>query len=121
MLVLPLVEIKMIRLVPKALAQDWPLPRSVDVPELKGFEFADATLGDIISALLPYLFVIAGLGIFGALIYSGFQLMISAGDPKRTEQAKGCLTSTVAGAVIIFVAYWLIRIIQHMFGLTGTF
>jgi hypothetical protein len=112
----------MISLIPKALAQDWTLPGSGDIPELEGFEFADdATLGDIISRLLPYLFVIAGLGIFGALIYSGFQLMISAGDPKRTEQAKGCLTSTVAGAVIIFVAYWLIRIIQHMFGLTEAF
>ncbi len=112
--------LKMKNLIPKAFAQ-YELPEVTEIPELEGFKFAGDTIGDIISALLPYVFVLAGLGIFGALIFSGFQLLISAGDPKRTEQAKGCLSSAVAGAVIIFVSYWLIRILQHIFGLEEAF
>jgi hypothetical protein len=110
----------MIRLFPQALAQ-YELPKPTEVKALENFEFADGDLGSIISALLPYIFILAGLGIFGALIYSGFQFLTSAGDPKKTEQAKGCLTSAVAGATIIFVSYWLIRIIQHLFGLSEAF
>ena len=106
----------MMKIIPKALAQ-YEIPEVSEVPELAGFEFTN--LGEVISKLLPYLFVLAGLGIFGALIYSGFQLMISGGDPKKTEQAKGCLTSVITGAVIIFTAYWLMRILQHLFGLEG--
>ena len=119
MLALSLVALKMKNLASQVLAQGWALPETTEIPELKGFEFAD--LGEVISKLLPYIFVLAGLGIFGALIYSGFQLLISAGDPKKTEQAKGCLTSAFAGAAIIFTAYWLIRIIQHLFNLTEAF
>ena len=111
----------MISLVSKVFAQDFNLPDYAEVPELESFKFAEDDLGAIISALLPFLFVLAGLGIFGALIYSGFQLMTSGGDPKKTEQAKGCLTSAIIGGVIIFTSYWLIKIIQHLFGLEGTF
>jgi hypothetical protein len=109
----------MISFVTQILAQQSTLPNYSEVPELEHFTFAGAPLGAIISVLLPVLFVLAGLGIFGALIYSGFQLMISGGDPKKTEQAKGCLTSVITGAVIIFTAYWLMRILQYLFGLGG--
>ncbi|HUS51871.1 MAG TPA: hypothetical protein VMX77_00175 [Candidatus Bathyarchaeia archaeon] len=111
----------MISLVSKVFAQDLNLPNYAEVPGLEHFTFAGAPLGSIISVLLPFLFVLAGLGIFGALIYSGFQLMTSGGDPKKTEQAKGCLTSAIIGGVIIFTSYWLIRIIQHLLGLEGAF
>lgn len=114
----------MINLIPQALAQyDLPSYEELEAqfPSIGTFKFKNSDLGEIISVLLPYLFVLAGLGIFGALIYSGFQLMTSGGDPKKTEQAKGCLTSAVIGGVIIFTSYWLIKIIQHLFGLGETF
>jgi hypothetical protein len=79
------------------------------------FKFKDAKIGIIISALLPYLFVIAGLILFGAIIASGFQLLMSAGNPESTKKAQGCLTHAVIGFVIIFVSYWLIQIIQIVF------
>ncbi len=78
-------------------------------------EFTD--IGSIISALLPYLYVIAGLILFGAIIASGFQFLTSAGDPKRTASAKGCLTNAVIGFLIVFISYWLIQIIEVVFHL----
>ena len=74
-------------------------------------------LGQVISALLPYLYLIAGLILFGAIIISGFQFLTSAGDPKKTASAKGCLTNAVIGFLIIFVSWWLIQIIQVIFNL----
>lgn len=87
----------------------------VNFPEKFKEEFTD--IGSIISALLPFLYVIAGLILFGAIIVSGFQFLTSAGDPKKTASAKGCLTNSIIGFAIIFVSWWLIQIIEVIFHL----
>jgi len=81
-------------------------------------EFTD--IGSIISALLPYIYVIAGLILFGAIIISGFQFLFSAGDPKKTAGAKGCLTNAIIGFLIVFLSWWLIQIIEVIFHLDIT-
>lgn len=79
------------------------------------------SLGDILSALLPYIFVLAGLTLLLYLVWGGFQLMLSGGDPQKASAAKGKITSAIVGFVIIFVAYWLIQILQVIFGLPKVF
>jgi hypothetical protein len=86
-----------------------------------GFKAEFTSIGTIISALLPYLFVLAGLMLFVYLILGGFQLMTSGGDPKRAESAKGKITGAVIGFIIIFVSYWLVQILQVIFGLPKVF
>lgn len=86
-----------------------------------GFKPEFTNIGAIISALLPYLFVLAGLGLLVFLILGGFQLMVSGGDPKATEQAKGKITGAVIGFIIIFISYWLVQILQVIFGLPKVF
>lgn len=76
-----------------------------------------SNIGDIINALVPYIFGLAGLALLFILILGGFELMTSAGDPKKMESAKGKLTNGVIGFVIIFVAYWLVQIMEVIFGL----
>lgn len=82
---------------------------------------ADLNLGAIISRLLPYIFILAGLMLFIYLIMGGFQLMTSGGDPKRAESAKGKITGAVIGFIIVFVSYWLVQILQVIFGLPKIF
>ena len=84
------------------------------------FELAsrkEGAIGAIISALLPIIYLIAGLILFGAIIVSGFQLMTSGGDQKKTAEAKGCLTNAIIGFVIIFISWWLVQILQIIFGI----
>lgn len=75
------------------------------------------SFGDIISVLLPYLIVFAGLGFFLAMVYSGFNYLTSAGDPKKIEGAKGCLVNSLTGFIIVLTSYFLIRILDYIFGL----
>lgn len=85
-----------------------------------GGPFADikaASLGLIVSELLKYLFPVAGLLLFAYLVMGGFSYLTSGGDPKAMEQAKGKVTNAIVGFVIIFVAYWLVQILEFMFGL----
>jgi uncharacterized membrane protein len=80
---------------------------------LKG-KFSD--LGSLISALLPYLFVIAGLILFFVIIGAGFTMFASAGNPDKTKKAQQQLTSGLVGFFIIFAAYWIIQLLELIFG-----
>ncbi len=88
-----------------------------EIIEPSTFAFKNATIGDIISALLPYMFVIAGLGLFIFLIIGGFGLLTSGGNPDKVKSAQGKITSAVIGFIIIFVSYWLVRILEIVFGI----
>lgn len=87
----------------------------INPPEGFKGEFTD--IGSVISALLPYVFVLAGLILFVFLIFGGFELLMSAGNPDKVKSAQGKITSAIIGFVIIFIAYWLVQILQVIFGI----
>lgn len=74
-------------------------------------------LGGIISAVLPYIFVFSGLMLFLFLIFGGFQLLASGGNPESVKSGQGKVTGALIGFIIIFVAYWLVEILQIVFGI----
>ena len=73
---------------------------------LPGFKFAGGTVGSVISALLPYLFAIAGILLLLFLISSGISYMTSRGDPKAVGAAQAKITYALVGFIIILIAYW---------------
>jgi len=75
------------------------------------------TLGSILSLLLnKYIFFFAGLILLFMLIMGGFQMLTSAGNPEKVEAGKGKITTGLIGFLIIFVAYWLMQIIEVLLG-----
>ena len=92
--------------------RELPLP---NYPSDVNFAFEGRQVGDIISALLPYVFVLAGLLLLGLIILGGFQYLTSRGDPKAVESARGRLTGAILGFVIIFTSYWVVQIIEIIF------
>lgn len=95
------------------------IPDYTDIPEFKDSKLLEwLTIGDIFSDALKYIYIFAGLGVFIYLIYGGFQLMISGGDPAAIDEAKGKITNAIIGFIIIFTSYWLIQIIETIFGMT---
>ncbi len=77
------------------------------------------SLGGIISNLLPYIFTAAGILLLIYLIFGGFQLMLSGGDPKGAQSARSHITNAIIGFIIIFVAFWVVQIFGSVFGLKG--
>lgn len=75
------------------------------------------SFGDIISGILPYVFGAAGIILVFMIISAGFKLMTSAGDPKATAGAQAQITSAVVGIVVMFVSYWIVKLIMQFFGL----
>lgn len=73
-----------------------------------------ATLGNIISFLLPYLFAAAGILLLLYLIFGGLQLMFAKGDPKAIQAAWSKITNAVIGFVIVFLSYWITQLFGEL-------
>lgn len=76
-----------------------------------------SNIGDIINVLIPYIFALAGIILLFLIIWGGFGYLTSGGDPKKVESARGKLTHAIIGFIIIFVAYWLVQILETIFGI----
>lgn len=81
-----------------------------------GFKFENATIGEIIGKLLPYIYVVAGLALLLMLVMGGIGLMTSAGNPDKTKAATGKITGAFIGFLIIFVSYFIALIVEKVLG-----
>lgn len=80
-------------------------------------EYRFFDLGDILTTLLPYIFVLAGIILFGYLIMGGFEFLTSAGNPEKIKTAQKKLVNAIIGFVIIFAAFWLVQILEEILGI----
>ena len=76
-------------------------------------------IGPLVSVFLRGAFTIAGLILLFYFILGGIGMIGSAGksDPKAAEQAKQTLTSAVMGFVVVFTAYWIVKLLGTLFGI----
>ena len=73
-------------------------------------------LGSVVSAALPYVYVIAGLIMLLMIISGGISLMTAAGDPAASKAGYGKIQAGIVGFIIIFAAYFVAQIVQVVFG-----
>jgi len=74
------------------------------------------TIGSVVSAVLPYVYVIAGLAMLVVIIAGGVELMTAAGDPAKSKAGYGKISAGIVGFIIIFVAYFVAQLVQVMLG-----
>lgn len=76
------------------------------------------TIGDFVGLILNSAFVLAGIFVLILFLVGGFSLIQGAGNgnPEAAEKGKKAITSAVTGFIIIFAAYWIIRIIEKISG-----
>lgn len=81
-----------------------------------GFKFSDSKPGEIISGLLPYVYVIAGIILLVMLIMGGIGLMTAAGNPDKMKAGYGKITNALIGFLIIFVSYFVVQLVETILG-----
>ena len=75
-------------------------------------------LGQAINGLIPIIFSLAAIVAFIFLMTGAFKYMSSGGDEKALMSAKSTITASLIGFVIVFVAYWIIKIIEGSLGIS---
>ncbi len=72
----------------------------------------------IISRVLLFAFPIAGLILFVMLVWSGFQIIMGgAQGSKSIEAGRQRATTAIIGFILLFVAYWVMQIIEIIFSI----
>ncbi len=72
--------------------------------------------GKVISRVLLFAFPMAGLILFVMLIWGGFEMLTGATDTKSQDAGKQRITAAIIGFVLLFISYWLARILEAVFG-----
>lgn len=91
--------------------------KAVQDAAINTFRFKDATVGGIVSALLPYIFFGAGAVLLLMIIFSGIGLMTAAGNEKAAAGAKAGLTHAAIGFFIVLTAYLIVQLVAILLGL----
>lgn len=86
----------------------------------KGIESVFPNLGSLVSAILPNVYILAGILLFFLLIGGGLAIIAGGNDsdPRKTGQGATAVTSALIGFLIIFTSYWIIQIVEAVTGLS---
>ena len=75
--------------------------------------------GDIFPifwTIIKNLYVLTGIVLLFFLVAGGVGMIINAGNADKQKQSSQTLTSALVGYLIMFAAYWLVRIVEIVFG-----
>ena len=92
----------------------------VKLPDISasGFKFSGSTIGDVFTSLFDYLLPFAGILMFAMIIYGGLTLMLSGGNQEGVKEGTNKILFGVVGFIVVFAAYWIIKIIETIFGMS---
>lgn len=94
------------------------LLQSETAPEITCENFPPAcftNFGDVGNIALPLIY---GIGMILMLVYgirAAFKYISAAGDAKALEESRKTLTFTIIGIFVIFLAYFMTRVIASLF------
>jgi hypothetical protein len=66
---------------------------------------ADTALANIVGNIIDGALALIGLVLLAMLVWGGFDWMMAGGEPGKVTTAKGKITNSIIGLVIIFLAY----------------
>lgn len=88
----------------------------VGIGESQSVQSLYETPADLVGVIVPTLFIIAGMLLFILIFYSGF--LFIQDTSKGKEEARKLWTTAGIGFIIMFVAYWIIQVIEVVIGQT---
>lgn len=78
----------------------------------------EKTVGDLVSLFLNGSFVIAGILILVLFLVGGVTIIAGAGsdNPEAAKKGRDAIIAAIIGFIVIFAAYWIVRIIEIITG-----
>lgn len=67
--------------------------------------------------IVKNLYLLTGIVLLFFLVAGGVGMIINAGNAEKQKHSSQTLTSAVVGYLIMFAAYWLVRIVEIVFGI----
>ncbi len=70
-------------------------------------------LAEKINNILPIAMGLGGVIAFLLIVFGGFQIILSAGNPDRVKAGKEMITSAIAGLLLIIFSVFILRLLGH--------
>lgn len=87
-------------------------------PQGFGKELTTLTVGGIVSGAISLAMLAVALIFFFILIAGGLRWVMSEGDQKAVEGARGQITNALIGLAIVFAAFAIMKLIEIVFGIS---
>ena len=81
------------------------------------FNNPNTLVGDVVSRIVVFAILGAGLYFLFRTITSGFSIISSSGDPAKLQSATRELTNAVLGLVIVISVFFLAQIVEAILGI----
>lgn len=72
----------------------------------------------VFNNVVDWAIALAGTVAVFFIIFAGFKFLTSGGDPKQVEGARKTLTYAIAGLIVVFLAFVIIKLIGTITGAT---
>ena len=87
-------------------------------PDGFGEELTRITFQGIVSGAISLAMLAVALIFFFILIAGGLRWVMSEGDQKAVEAARGQITNALIGLAIVFAAFAIMKLIEIVFGIS---
>lgn len=68
--------------------------------------------------IIKNIYILTGIVLFFMIVVGGVGMIANAGNSEKQKQSSQTLTSAVVGYLIMFAAYWIVKIIELVTGKT---
>ncbi|MBN2101000.1 hypothetical protein JW710_03890 [Candidatus Dojkabacteria bacterium] len=73
-------------------------------------------IGEIVNRVMPIVYGLLGVALFGYFVYGGFLWLTSTGDPERIKKATDTMLNAGIGVAIVVFAYFATRVVGGILG-----
>lgn len=88
-------------------------------PSTSDFEpLTSITISGIVSGAISLVMLLVALVFFFILIMGGLRWVMSGGDQKNVEAARGQITNALIGLAIVFATFAIMKLIETIFGIS---
>ena len=78
---------------------------------------ASSLFASILSNIIGFITIIAGLYFMIQLLLSGFEWITSSGNPEKLKNVQGKITNSIIGLVIVIAAYAITSLVGKILGI----
>lgn len=74
-------------------------------------------IGNVIGAIISIFFIVGIIYFTWNVVFAGYHMINSQGEPKKAEEARSHLTNAVIGLFVVFSIYAILRFVSIILGL----
>jgi len=75
------------------------------------------TIGDLITRLIPYIYIFAGFAMIVVIIMGGFDILTSQGSPEKSKIGFDKIAKGITGFILVMASYFIVQLIEGIFNI----